>query len=89
MPDGGRLSGWGPWLMLQANALRVGLLIGGALAIRVFWLVRGVSTARSSRVQENHRRVGRVARTHCWVLRKRAPVRVFGSSGRFGSSLSG
>jgi hypothetical protein len=67
--------GWGmsgPWLMLQANVLWVGLLIGGALAIRFCWLVLGVSTARFGGFREASG-VGWWGRAHCWVLRERAP----------------
>jgi hypothetical protein len=56
---GGVGGGWGPGrLMPQTNALRVGQLTSGALAIRFTRLVpEGVSTACRSRwVQESHLR---------------------------------
>jgi hypothetical protein len=67
--------GWGPGrLTLQTNALRVGQLISGALAIRVVWLVSGCEYCPPSAVGSGKSSQGAAgARSHCWVLRERAP----------------
>ena len=75
--------------MPQANALRVGPLMGGALVIQPSRLVVVASTARLRRVQERGWRQVREGWSRCWVLRERAPVGVLVVFRRLGSCLPG
>jgi hypothetical protein len=55
----------------QADVLRVGLLVGGALAIHIVFHAGSASTAQRLLGVGMRVRVGLVW-AHCWVLRERA-----------------